>query len=164
MTPHRLLWSYAQQFRVALIAGSATLLGWLFSREPKRPPSSLIIYALAGFTFWISLSALFALVPGAAYEKWDEIIKILGMTFVTTCIVNSRSRILQLVAVIAFSIGAFGIKGGLFAFATGGHYRVWGPSGTFIEDNNSLALALIMILPLMQYLRTIARARWLQYG
>src|SRR6201999_2011485 len=41
---------------------------------------------------------------------------------------------------------------------------VFGPSQTMIEDNNSLALALIMTLPLMNYLRMHARHKILRLG
>jgi probable O-glycosylation ligase (exosortase A-associated) len=86
------------------------------------------------------------------------------MTFVTMCIVQTRARINQLVWVIVLSLGFFGVKGGLFSVLTGGHYRVYGPDDSFIADNNSLALALIVLLPLMQYLRTNAPRRWLRLG
>ncbi len=162
MNPHRWAWGYAQEFRVALVAGVATLLGWVFSREAKTPPNAFIVYMLASFTIWVSLAALFAIHPEMAIPKWEEIIKILLMTFVTMCIVQSRARIDQLVWVIAVSIGIYGVKGGLFAIATGGHYRVYGPDASFIADNNSLACALIMIIPLLQYLRRIAPSRWVR--
>jgi putative inorganic carbon (hco3(-)) transporter len=164
MNPHKWAWGYAQEFRVALVAGIAALLAWLISQEPKLPPRSPIVYTLAAFTFWVSLAALFAIHPEVAIPKWEEIIKILLMTFVTMCIVQSQERIQQLVWVITVSIGIYGVKGGLFSVATGGNYRVWGPDDTFISDNNSLALALIVILPLLQYLRTTATNRWVKFG
>jgi putative inorganic carbon (HCO3(-)) transporter len=164
MNPHRLAWGYAQNFRVALVIGGTTLVAWIASREPKRPPSSAIVYTLAAFTFWISLSAFLAIRPEVALPKWEETMKILAMTFVTICIVRSRDRIDQLVWVIALSLGFYGVKGGIFGIMTGGTYRVWGPEGSFIEDNNSLALALIMTLPFMQYLRVHSTRQWLRLG
>ena len=164
MNPHRLTWGFAQEFRVALVAGGATLIGWVFSKEPKFPPNSFIVYALAAFTFWVSLAAAFAIHPEFSIPKWEEIIKILLMTFVTMCIVQSRERIHQLVWVIAMSLDFYGIKGGIFAILSGGHYRVYGPEDTFIGDNNTLALALIMTLPLLQYLRVTTATRWIRLG
>ena len=164
MNPHRMSWGYAQTFRVALVAGCATLVAWLASREPKLPPRSAVVFALTAFTFWISLAALFAIHPDISTPKWEEIIKILGMTFVTMCIVQTRQRIHFLVWVIAMSLAFYGIKGGIFTIETGGAFRVWGPDGTFIADNNALALALIVTLPLLQYLRTTAQVWWLKSG
>lgn len=39
MNPHRYSWGYAHQIRMAAIIAVATVIGWLFSREPKRPPA-----------------------------------------------------------------------------------------------------------------------------
>ena len=164
MNPHRLAWGYAQNFRVALIVGSATLIGWMFSSDSKRPPNSPLMYLLAIFTIWVSLAAFFSIHPEFAMPRWEEDVKILLMTFVTTCIVRSRERINQLVWVIVFSLGYYGVKGGFFALATGGSYRVYGPEQSFIADNNDLALALIMTLPLMLYLLTTVKRRVVQAG
>lgn len=164
MNPHRLAWGYAQQLRVALIVGIATLLGWLISSERKRPPNLFIMYALAALTLWVSLSAFFAIHPEDSIPKWEEIIKILLMTFVTACIVNSRPRIEQLVWVIVVSIGFYGVKGGIFTIVTGGHNHVFGPADSFIADNNTLALAENMVLPLMQYLRVTSTRRVVRHG
>ena len=163
MSSHRLAWGYAQQFRLALIVGVATLIGWMISKELKRPPNFFIVYVLGAFTLWVSLAAFSAILPELAIPEWEEIIKILLMTFVTMCIVNSRERIDQLVWIIVLSIGFYGVRGGLFTILTGGNYRVWGPENTFIGDNNALALAENMVLPLMYYLRTNAQRAWVRH-
>jgi probable O-glycosylation ligase (exosortase A-associated) len=164
MNPHRLSWGYAYELRVALVVAVATILAWLFSRERKLPPGTVTNYLLAAFAFWVTVSTFFALVPDSAWARWQDVIKILGMTFLATCIVNSRKRIEQLVWMAALSIGFYGVKGGVFTLLTGGQYRLWGPPDSFIGDNNALALALIMILPLLHFLALGARSLWIRYG
>ena len=39
-------------------------------------------------------------------------------------------------------------KGGAFTLLTAGQFRVYGPPGSIIGDNNQIALALLMVLPL----------------
>ncbi len=164
MNPHRLTWGYAYNLRVALVAAVVTVIAWLFSREKKSPPNSIVTYLLAALTLWVSISTLFALVPDAAEAKWEEVIKILGMTFVAMALINTKERIIQLVWVVAFSLGFYGIKGGLFVIASGGSYRVWGPDSSFIADNNALGLALIMVIPLFHFLSGQVQNRWLRLG
>ncbi len=164
MNPHRLSWGYAYALRVALVVGVVTILAWLFSRERKIPPATSMNVLLGCLMVWVSVSTYFAIVPDSAFAKWQEVMKILGMTLVATCIVNSKERIMQTVWVVAVSIGVYGIKGGLFGLATGGHYRVWGPPDSFIEDNNQLGLALIMILPLLHFLANQSTSRWIRLG
>jgi putative inorganic carbon (HCO3(-)) transporter len=164
MNPHRLAWGYANAFRVALVVGAVTLGAWFVSKEPKRPPHSALLYALLAFIVWVSIATMFAIHPEISVPKWEEVAKILLMTVVTTCLVQSRERIDQLVWVIVASIGFYGVRGGVFTVLTGGNYHVWGPPDSFIEDNNQLALALIMLLPLMSYLRGTTGNRWVRLG
>jgi probable O-glycosylation ligase (exosortase A-associated) len=67
--------------------------------------------------------------------------------------VNTRERMHGLVWMIVVSLGFYGLKGGVFTLTHGGNNHVLGPPGTFISDNNALALALCMTLPLMRYLQ-----------
>ena len=65
--------------------------------------------------------------------------------------------------VIAISIGFFGVKGGIFTILGGGSSRVYGPPGnTFISDNNSIAVAIVMVIPLMYFLRSLISSNWLK--
>jgi probable O-glycosylation ligase (exosortase A-associated) len=164
MSPHRMTYGFAYDLRVAMIVGVTTIAAWLFSREPKRPPLSAPVVLLFLFMVWISVCTVFAINQDAAFMKWNQVIKILAMTFVAMCMLQDRERINQMVWVMAVSLGFYGFRGGIFTVLTGGNYRVWGPPETFIEDNNQLALALVMILPLIWYLYTNAKQRWVQLG
>jgi len=42
--------------------------------------------------------------------------------------------------------------------------RVWGPAGSYIEDNNALAAAMIMVVPLLWYLRGQATKPFIRWG
>ena len=48
--------------------------------------------------------------------------------------------------------------------ATGGNYIVYGPDDSMIRDNNQLALALILIVPILNYLRLHTRHRIIRLG
>jgi probable O-glycosylation ligase (exosortase A-associated) len=101
-----------------------------------------------------------ALNPDAAQELWIKTLKIQLMVFLTMALFNDEKRITQLIWVVAFSIGFFGIKGGVFTIITGGSFIVWGPADSFIADNNELAVALLMVLPLMYYLFSRLTVSW----
>lgn len=164
MSPHRLTWGMAAELRVALIVGLATIIAWLLSRENKRLPSSVAVYVLFAFTIWVIVSTFFALVPEFAWQKLDQILKIIGMTLVAMCLMHGRSRIEQLTWITVLSLGFYGVRGGIFAILTGGNYRVFGPPDTFISDNNQLALALVMTLPLMRYCQIATRNSLVKHG
>jgi probable O-glycosylation ligase (exosortase A-associated) len=164
MNPHRLSWGFAYGFPVAITVGVATFLAWAISKEPKKLQINWMSGLLLTFVFWMTFANLFAMVPELALEKWIQSIKILLMTFVTMILMRSRERLHAMIFVIVISLGFFGIKGGAFTILKAGASHVWGPPGSFIADNNALAMALVMVLPLMRYLQLHTESRLIQYG
>lgn len=164
MNPHRLTWGFAYDMPFAQILALALLVGMAFSKEPKRIPLKALTILWIGFILWMIVTTLFAFYPDYALEQLKKILKIQFITFLTLMLINTRERIHFLVWLIAVSIGFFGIKGGIFTLTTGGSGRVWGPPGSFIYDNNSLALATLMTIPLMYYLRQHTTKQWVRWG
>ncbi|HWP45679.1 MAG TPA: putative O-glycosylation ligase, exosortase A system-associated [Candidatus Limnocylindrales bacterium] len=152
MNPHRLTWGPAFFFPVAKYVGLATLLGFIFTSEQKKLP--LVRETILIFLLWtvFTVSSILAFYPDKAWDHWNQTSKILLMTIITTCLITDRARLRNLLLTIAFSIGFYGLKGGIFGLLTGGEFRVWGPPYTFIEDNNALALALLVVAPITFYL------------
>lgn len=152
MNPHKYAWGIAKTFPVGAIVAAASLLGFALSREKKLFPitreSGLLLLLWTYFT----VTTTVALNPDAAWAQWDKVSKILLMTFLTMAVCQKRQRLEGLLLAIAFSMGMLGIKGGIFGLLTGGQFRVWGPPGSFMEDNNDFALGLNMTLPIIYYM------------
>jgi probable O-glycosylation ligase (exosortase A-associated) len=165
MNPHRLTWGFAYDFSFSMVVGLVTITAWLFSREPKTLPRHPLVLLLAAFAAWVSFTTLFAAYPDHAQWKWDRTIKILLFNgFVTLGLITTRQRLDALIWVIVLSLGFFALKGAVFTILTGGIYRLQGPAGSFIADNNQFAMALLMTVPLVRYLQLGARSRWLRLG
>ncbi|MDR2260355.1 MAG: putative O-glycosylation ligase, exosortase A system-associated [Azoarcus sp.] len=173
MNPHRYCWGFAYDAPVAAMAAGSTLFGLLLTRE-RRNPFSLGAPAawLLLFMLWMTLSWLLGYGFNSAdilasmrdYDLWNRVIKTLFMTFVALALLHNRLHILAFAWVFAMSLGILGIKGGLFTVASGGSYRVWGPAGSFIYDNNEFALALITIIPLLHFLQLQSARKWVRHG
>lgn len=152
MNPHRFTWGTAYDFPFAKIVAIVTIIGLLFTKDkmslPKTRETMLIVLLGIYFTF----TTFFAFNQNAAWIQWEKVIKILIMTLATMVLINDPKKLKYLVMVIAISIGFLGIKGGIFSLATGGSFRVYGPPGSFFADNNDMALALNMTLPMLFYL------------
>jgi probable O-glycosylation ligase (exosortase A-associated) len=159
MNPHRLSWGFAYNFPFSQFVGATLLVSFVLSRDKKRIPITSTTILWFGFIFWISLTTLLAMYPEAAQQAFIRTVKIQLMTFITIALMQSRDRLNALIWVIVVSLGFFGVKGGAFIALTGSNTRLWGPGG-FIEDNNALAIALLMTLPLMNYLRLTVSAKW----
>lgn len=152
MNPHRLTWGFAQNFPFAEIVAITTLIALLVSQERKRIPWTREVALFTAMCAWMIVTTIFSLFPILAYPFLSEVLKIALMTYVSIMLINDKKRLNQFVGVIVFSLGFYGVKGGIFTIMTGGHFHVQGPPGTFIGGNNELGLAMVMTLPLVRYL------------
>ncbi len=164
LSPHRYTWAFARDFRFSLVIAITTLVSFLLYKGHKRIPWRGPIVLMVLLSCWMSITTLLALNPAGAFQEWQRFLKIILMIFVALALIDSRQKLDQLIWVICVSLGFFGFKGGLFTLAHGGIYSVGGPSGSFIEGNNEIAFALIMCLPLMQYLQLNATKRYVKIG
>jgi probable O-glycosylation ligase (exosortase A-associated) len=160
MNPHRLCYGFAYSMPFSQITAIVTMISVLFSREPKRLPNNPIVFLLIIFIIWMGVTTIFAFEPVNAKEQYIKIIKIQLPILLTIMLFNTRQRIEQLLWVIVISLGYFGTKGGVFTLLTGGGFRVYGPPSSFVEENNALAVATLMVIPLMVYLRTTLSKKW----
>lgn len=159
MSPQTFTWGFSKSLPFVAMAVLATGIGLLLSKDRSTPPNSPPMWLLGLFIFWVSLSTIFALYPEYTSE-YSRFIKIQVTVLLILFLIKTKDELIALVATIAFSIGFFGIKGGLFTLASGGSYRVWGPDGTFIGGNNEIALALLMVAPLFYFLITHFDNKW----
>jgi len=136
----------------AKITALCLLLSLLFSKDRQRIPINSISIPWILFLLWMLLTTIFSYYTEPAFEMFSRVIKIQLISLITIVLINNIEKLRQLIWVIVLSIGYFSIKGGLFTILTGGSHRVWGPPGSYIEDNNALAVAVIMVIPLMIYL------------
>ncbi|TPG61077.1 putative O-glycosylation ligase, exosortase A system-associated [Roseomonas nepalensis] len=158
MNPHRLVYGPAGPMPWAMMVFAATLLGCLLAGEPKR----LALNAVTGLIFTLMLLFTFTTImalgdPTAVWAKWQFVEKVLLGLLLTASLLTERRRVHALIWVMVISIGYYGVRGGIFSLLTGGSYRIWGPDQTMIFDNNHLAAAMLVTLPLMNYLRLQSR-------
>jgi probable O-glycosylation ligase (exosortase A-associated) len=164
MNPHRLTFGFAYSFPWVMLIAIVTLVSLAISKESKRIPLSIVSVLLGVLLVWTGITTFFAVVPSSAWDEWQQFAKILVMVFVTLVLANTRERLHWLVWVIVVSLGFYGVKGGIFTVLGGGANHVLGPAGSFIGENNSIALALCMTLPFMRYLQLHSSQKWVRIG
>lgn len=153
MNPHRLTWGAAYSFPFAQMIAITLFISLLFNKDKKYFPVNSLTVTWIVFMLWTLVTTQAAYYPDAAWAAEIQVIKIQLILFIALWMMGGGERIKLMVWTIFFSIGFFGIKGGIFTFLTGGAGRVFGPGGSFIEDNNHLAVAMLMVVPLGFYLR-----------
>lgn len=163
LNPHLLGFKMATQPVAAAVAGT-TVFAALIRRADFSIPWRAPLIWFAMFTVWMCITYLASGNLEENYIMWSKVMKINFMLFVVYGLIVVRKQIDYVIWAIAASLCYYGVKGGIFTIATAGAHRVWGPENTFIGGNNELALALIICIPLLWYLRHTVQQRWLQWG
>jgi probable O-glycosylation ligase (exosortase A-associated) len=165
MSPHREAFGLASAFSFNFYIAVVTVTAWIFSLEPKSLPNQIMPLLMVAFALLTSLTTFFALEHQIAFELWNTHIKTFALALVVMVMVNSRLRVQAFIWVAAISIGYYAVKGALFVLLTGSvGSRVFGPENSMIADNNNLGLAMVMTLPIINYLRISSANRYIQLG
>lgn len=163
MNPHRYCYGFAFDMPWAQIIALSFFVGLLFSKDRHKMFASGPVTLIAIFCVWMTLSWLFGLDWEYDYDQWIKVMKIFLMVLLSFVVIRSKVQIIALVWTCALSLGLLGAKGGVFTILKGGVHRVWGPPGSFIEDNNEFALALVMTIPLLRFLQLQLVSAWARH-
>jgi probable O-glycosylation ligase (exosortase A-associated) len=164
MNPHRLAFGFAYNMPFAQITALVLMGSMAMSKESKKIPINTITIIWILFIILMGISTYFAYFPDDAMIQYVKVIKIQLIVFITMMLITDLTRLNHLIWVIALSIGYYSAKGGVFTIATGGGHIVWGPTDSFIEGNNELAVATLMVIPLMAYLYQVSQHKVLKRG
>ncbi|MDP3537316.1 MAG: putative O-glycosylation ligase, exosortase A system-associated [Azonexus sp.] len=159
MNPHAYAWTLNSLPVAAAIAG-CTLLGAIVTKDKRDFSLTPEMSVLIAFMCWMCITLPFSFNFDDSYLMWKRVMKIDFMVLVTLVLLYTKKHLITFIWVVVGSIGFYGVKGGLFTIATGGAYRVWGPTGTYIDGNNEVALALIIITPLFRFLQLQLTSKW----
>lgn len=162
MNPHRLAYGFAYSAPFAQVTAIVLIFSMLISKGAKKPPVNGLLVIWIFFVIFMGITTFNAYFPIDAKIYYSRVLKIQFIVFLTMMLITDLDKLNKLLWVIVLSIGYYTVKGGLFTLMTGGGHIVFGPSGSFIEDNNELAVAALMVIPLMFYLYYIQDKKWIK--
>lgn len=152
MNPHRLGWGFAYSMPLAMIAAGVLFFSIAINSDKVNWKMSYPIPFLLLIVSWMGLTTLFSFFPEESFTRYIHLLKVLLILLPIAAAIRTREEIIGLVITITGSLAFFGIKGGIFTILTGGGAHVYGPPASPIEDNNGLAVGLIITIPLIYYL------------
>ncbi len=165
MSPHRMVpWSFVYSLPLSAVAFALTVAGYLFYKEKPKDWFALPLVLIILMFVWGGISSVNAIYGDFSYIELMRFFKIQLIIFLTVMIIRSKTQIIGLVWTIFLSIGFYGIKGGVFTILTAGSFHVWGPEGSFIEGNNEIGLALLIVLPMGYFLYQQYSNKWVKYA
>jgi putative inorganic carbon (HCO3(-)) transporter len=160
--PHKLAWGFAMNFPYAQIVAIVLLGSLLIHKDKLQLPKNSLVITWLFFFVWLAICAVQGLSPEFAMEGLVKVAKIQLIVFITILLMKDFEKVNQLIWVIVFSIGFYSVKGGIFTLMTGGGFHVFGPGGSDIEENNALAVAVLIVIPLMVYLYSFPPRPWVK--
>ena len=150
--PQYVAYVILNQFPVALIMGGGAVLSYL-ALDRRFPPmltvQSVLQILLA---IWMTMTLLWAEVPGPAFDKWDVAFKGMVFSAFIPLVIRSRIQIEAFAQTYVFALAANFLPFGMKVLMSGGGYGrdlglVGGNSG--LGESGYLATTCLMAVPIM---------------
>lgn len=157
------LFGFMMPVKLNFIFALITMLMILFKKDTERGVlgANPTVVLLSLFFLQGSLSAVFAYDGNQLnWELYDRFWKELVFAMLMPLVVVKRYRIHAFVLVMCLGLGFHGLIDGLKFFSSGGSHLVRGFKK--FGDNNHFAVMLVMAVPLLLYMTSYSKSRWLR--
>jgi probable O-glycosylation ligase (exosortase A-associated) len=163
MRPDILAWSGPNHYSLAIAAFTSICnSGRALQRLPALFANPLCrrLLLLVGV---IALSVPFAVKPSLCIEPISLFLRMILMALFIPLVIWEASELQALFVVMAASIGLLAAKFGLSGLLAGGARFAQGYGG-MLSDNNTMALAFVLAIPLCWFSRDLVRPLWAKAG
>ena len=161
--PNGWVWGFASSFRYNMLIAVATILSYVLQKNKLKTDGSALTVLILFFFIWSTISSILTISnPDVVWFEWNVFFKI--VIFYVLCILTIKTKHHVNVFMWAISLSAayFGAGEGLKYFVTIGGHTIEGIPGSRLSDRNELALALNMTIPIIIFLFTQTKSKWLK--
>lgn len=154
VAPQSLDYSLLYLWPLSQIVAIATLLSWILHPVKNWHRLQSLEILLILLVIWIAISTVFAVVPGAAWVKWDKVTKVILFSLFIPLILSKRQDLEAALWVAMLSIGYTTIPGGAKTILSGGGGLsvIATASGSDLNESSTVAMACAFSIPLLIYL------------
>jgi len=148
--------SWAGPNRYSMLIAAVTLLANLPNIVRGLPTllTNSILRNLLLFFLAVTISVVVAVDPSLCFDRYNQFFRIFLMALVIPLILTTWEQLRWFAVVVAGSLGLLGTKFGLWGLLHGGVAFTQGYGG-MLSDNNTMALAFAMAVPLCWYARLL---------
>ncbi len=158
LSPNDWLFSYMAGVPFNKLFAGVTFISMVLWAPQLRFRMSPALWLVLGLFVVATFSAVFSIDQGDdGWQLYWRLVKIMTFAFVISAVVRTRLDIHALLLAVALGMGFVGLSEGMFYLATGGGHKIVGNSS--VGDNNLLAVALLVVLPIIMYLAGQAEIR-----
>jgi len=157
MRPDILAFSYGHPY--SMVIAICTLIGSLvYLPDILRSLWNPFTLALLALVSLVGMSSAFALHPEYSYPEFYQYARGIIMVLLIPALFRTKEEIFRCILAMAMALGVIGLKFGLFGLVRGG-VQFGNGFGGFMADNNTLALAIVMAIPLAWYGATLTKGK-----
>lgn len=144
-------------FPVAMVMGTAAIIGYLLFDRRDRPKVTLTTILTIIMAIWVTLTSTWAVAPvEMVWNKWSWAVKTVAISAFIPYVIRSRIQIEAFLQVFAFSLLVHIVPVGIKTLITGGGYKtamtvVRGNSG--VLETSTLATTAILLVPVLLSLK-----------
>lgn len=151
--PNGWVYGIAGSIRYNLLFAGLTISVYLISKQKSHLQLGVVGSMVITFLVWTLFTTLFGIAaPDVVWEEWIKLVKIVALFVFILLIIEKKLHIDFFLWCLIFSVGFFAALEGLKYIASGGGHHIEGMAGHVLQDNNQLALALAVLLPICFYL------------
>ena len=163
LSPGELLYGFMAGVPFNKLVAVTTFGAVVFSKEKKDFYLDFPLFLMLMLAVLATLSWQMSIVASDdGTDLWQKLVKVFVLAFLISGISTTRLRMHLVVLAVVTSLAFLGVKEGLIALLTAGGHQIVGTGS--IGDNNSLATALLMIVPLTYYLARYSALRVIRLG
>ncbi len=157
MNPHRGTYGFAYSLQFNLIIALVTFLGLVTASEKIKPIKNFPIYVMLSFFVWTFFTCFTAIDPSISWKFFNATpSRVYIYILMLVLLVDREERLIALLWIVVISLGYYGASIGIVGILKGGSNlgtaENFGPVDTMIQDRNHMAVALMMIFPILLYL------------
>lgn len=165
MAPAKWAFGFSHSLRLNLTIVVVVVFSYIFSKNKEKIKWTNIHFWVLLFFLWMFISTIFNIRIDSEYAwfKFSEFTKVIALFLFITFVVRTKNSVNTVIWAIVLSISAYAAMEATKFIISAGSYRVVGKSG-IIADRNDLAVAINMCLPLIFYLWSVTKYRYLKLG
>lgn len=159
------VYGFAKPISYNTVFALLTLITYLFSRKKPAVIFDGVVFIAVLFWLHTGLTTYNTIIfPELVWPEWEKFSKIFLLFIMIALIIRQKHEFDMLLWGILMSVGFFGAVEGLKFLASLGGHKIQGPTGHLISDNNHLAAALCMVIPLCIYQLKSVQEKWIRLG
>lgn len=168
LSPAYYLFGFMRDVRFNLIFAVIAIIGLVMGRDKFKNRlgySNPTVWLMLAFMVHGVLCAFFAYPNNPLNASLaEQFVKTLIYCLLAPLLLTTRFRLHALLLVLALGLGFHGVVEGLKVIKSGGVHRPLGIPTSMMSDNNQLAVAMVMVLPILFYLYMYSRNKMVRIG